>query len=66
MNTAPQTPEEALTFALVLAINAPDEARSERALSVAIGIAETMSARTVSQCKRRAKRLAAEARSVAH
>lgn len=64
MNTAPQTPEDALTLALVLAINAPDEDRSERALSIAIGIAETMSARAVNQCKRRAERLAAEARSV--
>lgn len=64
MTTAPQTPKDALTLALVLAINAPDDARSERALSIAIGIAETMSARAVNQCKRRAERLAAEARSV--
>ena len=64
MTTAPQTPEDALTLALVLAINAPDDARSERALSVAIGIAETMSARAVNQCKRRAERMAAKTYSV--
>ena len=64
MTTALKTPEDALTFALVLAINAPDEERCEMALSTAIGIAETMSARAVNRCKQRAERLAAEVRSV--
>lgn len=59
MTPAPQTPAEALTFALALAISAPDEERKERALSTAIGIAETMSTAEVIRCQQQAKQMAA-------
>ena len=55
MNTpSTQTPEEALTLALCLAITAPDDLKAKECTEKANSIAATLDAETVERCKQRA------------
>ena len=49
-----ETPQEALTLALSLAISAPDDTRSKACAQIAESIAQTLDIQTVERCKRRA------------
>jgi hypothetical protein len=56
---APQTPREALTLALFLAITAPTEEQSERAINLAMELAEGMHADDIRAAKNNARKRAA-------
>ena len=58
---APQTPQDALTLALKLAILAPSRGKSEAATVLAERIASQMTEIEVARCKRRALRELGEA-----
>lgn len=55
---APQTPREALTLALFLAITAPTEEQSERAINLAMELAEGMHADDIRAAKINARKRA--------
>jgi hypothetical protein len=55
---APQTPREALTLALFLAITAPTEEQSERAINLAMELAEGMHADDIRAAKNNARKRA--------
>jgi len=54
----PQTPREALTLALFLALTAPTETHAERAIELAMEIAHGMSVDDIRAAKINAKRRA--------
>lgn len=56
---APQTPREALTLALFLAITAPTEEQSKRAINLAMELAEGMHADDIRAAKNNARKRAA-------
>jgi len=55
---ANMSPTTALTRALVLALTAPDQARSDRAIALAESIGAGCTAKQVAQAKRNAAKLA--------
>ena len=56
-----QTPEEALTLALSLALTAPDNLKAKECSDIADSIATTLDAETVERCKQRALVISEEA-----
>lgn len=56
--SAPQTPREALTLALFLAITAPTDEKSEEALALAQELAQGMSADDIRSAKIKASQRA--------
>ena len=56
-----QTPEEALTLALSLALTAPNDLKAKECADMADSIAATLDAETVERCKQRALIISEEA-----
>lgn len=54
------TPPAALTYALFLAITAPDQARADRAIALAESIGAGCTAKQIATAKRNASKLAAD------
>tara|TARA_R100000781_G_scaffold93463_1_gene58051 strand:+ start:140 stop:331 length:192 start_codon:yes stop_codon:yes gene_type:complete len=57
-----QTPEEALTLALSLALTASDDLKAKECADMADSIAATLDAETVERCKQRALIISEEAK----
>ena len=57
-----QTPEEALTLALSLALTAPDDLKAKECSDIADSIAANLDAETIERCQQRALILSEEAK----